>query len=135
MSAGSDGLCDAGSAIDDMARLTSALFVSALLRRASVEGAFAVIARKGAAEAGAIFVRVDGLDGRQWLYAPAPQSFFDEDESGERRFVAAHRGSGEDAPAINARLEKEMRFDSDLWIVDIEDRLGRPFIEVIEDEG
>ena len=69
-------------------RVTSALFVSALVRRAMVGGAFAAVTRRGASEAGAIFVV--------------------------------------------ARLGSEERFDPDLYVVEIEDKAARPFLEVVE---
>ena len=45
--------------------------VALFLRRCGAEGQSAVLRRRGAAEAGAIFVKVDGLDGRSALYEPA----------------------------------------------------------------
>jgi hypothetical protein len=30
-----------------------------------------------------------------------------------------------DGQSVGARLDREMRFDPDLWIVDVEDRSGR----------
>ena len=114
-----------------MIRVTSSLFVAALVRRASDVGAECVIARRGAAEAGAIFVSVDRLDGTGDLYTPAPQSLFasgEEAEYADRLFSQAlsRRPSAE----IADRLAKEIRFDSDLWVVAIADRAGRPFVEV-----
>jgi hypothetical protein len=57
-----------------LARLRADIWVAAYLRRCAVEGAVATLRRRGAAEAGAIFVKIDRLDGRAALYAPAPQS-------------------------------------------------------------
>jgi hypothetical protein len=36
---------------------------------------------------------------------------------------------GEDAAALDRRLEKEARFDPDVWIVEVEDRAGRHFLD------
>ena len=58
-------------------RVTSGLWVAAYVRRCHSEGAFAVVVRRGAEEAGAITVTVDRLDGTSDLYLPAPQSVFD----------------------------------------------------------
>ena len=55
-------------------RLKSAIWVAAYMRRCHVEGAFAVLRRRGAEEAGAIFIKVDRLDGTADLYGPAPQT-------------------------------------------------------------
>lgn len=112
-----------------MARLTSGLFVAAHVRRCNLEGAPAVVMRRGSEEAGAIFVVVDYLDGRNDLYAPAPQVALDEDRPGDRLFqkVAAEV----DAEAISAAIAREMRFDPDVWVIAIEDRAGRSFLDTI----
>lgn len=106
-------------------RLTSEFFVSAVVRRAFTEGAFAAVTKRGAAEAGAVFLIVDRLDGTADLYGPAPQSFMESGPS-ERRFERVL--ASVDRLALLERLDKERRFDSDLWIVEIEDRAGRSFL-------
>ena len=111
-------------------RLKSAIWVSAYLRRCSVEGAFAAVRRHGADEAGAVFIKVDRLDGTAALYGPAPQSAFDDDQPAERMFTAVLGG---DMPVpeadVEARLVREIKFDPDLWIVEVEDRAGRYFLD------
>ena len=111
-------------------RLKSGIWVAAYLRRCNVEGLFAAVRRRGAEEAGAIFIKINRLDGTGTLYGPAPQSAFDEAQPGDRMFVAA---VGRDAPAadadIEARLVREIRFDPDLWIIEVEDRAGRNFLD------
>ncbi|MCJ2008557.1 DUF1491 family protein [Methylobacterium sp. J-092] len=113
-----------------MPRLRSDFWVSAHLRRLAVEGISAVQRRRGAAEAGAIFVKVDRLDGRADLYGPAPQALFKDEDTGGRRFVAmVPEGTPLDA---EERLTKEIRFDSDLWIIEIDDREGRHLLDLAE---
>jgi hypothetical protein len=109
-------------------RLRSDIYAEALIRRANVAGAAAYLRRRGAAEAGAIFVCVDCLDGRQALFGPAPQNLADED--GLRRFVRMHAQDWVDGASVSERLAREQRFDSDLWIIDIEDRAGRVFFDL-----
>ena len=113
-----------------MQRLRSDFWVSAHLRRLGVEGVSAVLRRRGAAEAGAVFVKVDRLDGTCDLYGPAPQALIGVEDSGERRFGALAVG----ASPLDAeeRLSKEIRFDPDLWIVEIDDRPGRHFLDLAE---
>lgn len=109
-------------------RLRSDIWVSAYLRRAEIEGAFAVLRKRGAAEAGAIFIRLDCLDGRCALFGPAPQSEMDAGDA-TRRFRRMHDAEWTDALAVEDRLAREMKFDPDLWIVDAEDRQGRNFLD------
>jgi hypothetical protein len=86
-----------------------------------VEGASAVLRRRGAAEAGAIFVKVDHLNGHATLYGPAPQSASAELGPGvERIFVRAHNGDSIDSGEAEERLKREIAFDPDLWIVEVE---------------
>jgi hypothetical protein len=99
-------------------RLRTDIFVSALLRRVFSRGDFAAVERKGAEEAGAIFIRQHFRDGFETLYGPAPQTAFDGEDSDDRRFeIRLERG---DADAVRAMLEREAKFDSDLWIVELE---------------
>lgn len=108
-------------------RLRSDIWVAAYRRRAVVGGAYVVVRRKGVPESGTVFIHVDRLDGRGALYGPAPQS--EVATSGERTFVRLHSEDTLAADAIEARLAKELRFDPDLWIVVVEDRQGRPFLD------
>ncbi len=109
-----------------MSRLRSDFWVSAYLRRCSVEGVDAALRRRGAAEAGAVFVKVDRLDGTADLYGPAPQLFVD--DSGERLFSRILRGV---MPLdVEERMTRELRFDSDLWLVEVDDRAGRHFLDL-----
>ncbi|MBY0256019.1 DUF1491 family protein [Methylobacterium sp.] len=113
-----------------MTRLRSDFWVSAHLRRLGIDGIAAVQRRRGSPEAGAIFVKVDRLDGSADLYGPAPQSLVDTESDGDRRFVALLTQA---SPAdVELRLTKEMRFDADLWIVEIDDRAGRHCLDLAE---
>jgi hypothetical protein len=86
----------------------------------------AALRRRGAAEAGAVFVKVDRLDGTADLYGPAPQLFVD--DSGERLFSPILRGV---MPLdVEERMTRELRFDSDLWLVEVDDRAGRHFLDL-----
>ncbi len=115
-----------------MSRLRSDFWVAAHLRRCAVEGVDAVLRRRGSAESGSIFVKVDRLDGTASLYGPAPQALVEEGR-GERLFAPVVT----DVPAadVEERMRRELRFDSDLWLVEIEDRAGRHFLALAAEEG
>ena len=110
-------------------RVTSSLWVGAYVRRCFAQGAMATVARRGAEEAGAIFVIVDRLNGIADLYVPAPQATFDELRPSERIFQLVV--AGQPLAEVDARLEREVRFDSDLWVVAVEDRDGRAFLDTV----
>jgi hypothetical protein len=110
-------------------RLRSDIFVSAYIRLRNGENAFAVVRRKGAPEAGTIFICIDRLDGTADLYGPAPQSAFS-DSTPERRFQKISKG-GATPLDVAERLARELRFDSDIWIIDVEDRTGEVRLDLV----
>jgi hypothetical protein len=112
-------------------RLRSSIWVSAYLRRCQVEGAFAALRRRGAEEAGAVFVKVTRLDGTADLYGPAPQTAFDEARPSERAFVALSKQQPAAEADIEAMLSRQLKFDPDLWIVEVEDASGRHFLDQV----
>lgn len=110
-------------------RLRADLFVAALIRRAEVAGASAMLRRRGAAEAGVVFVKIDRLDGRAALLGPAPQSE-ELPEGVDRLFARLHEDEWIPPFEAEERMKKEIAFDSDLWLVEIEDREGRAFVDL-----
>jgi hypothetical protein len=110
-------------------RLKSAIWVSAYLRRCQVDGAFAAVRRHGADEAGSIFIKINRLDGTADLYGPAPQAVFAEARPAERAFSRCLKSLPARDADIEAYLSREIRIDPDIWIVEIEDRAGRHFLD------
>lgn len=110
-------------------RITSSLWVSAYCRTCEVNGAYAMVSRKGMDQAGAIFVLVNLLDGQADLYIPAPQSAYDADNRFERLFEL--RFSQTDISDVEKYIKSECRFDSDLWVVEIEDKKGQIHFEIV----
>jgi hypothetical protein len=98
-------------------RVITDLFVSALVRRVFSSGGFAAVERRGAAEAGAVFIRQRFRDGLETLYGPAPQSFFGEGDEDRRFEIRAERCEAAECDGIIAR---ETRFDPDLWLLELE---------------
>jgi hypothetical protein len=110
-------------------RLKSSIWVAAYLRRCQTAGIFGAVRRRGAEEAGAVFVKVALLDGRAMLYIPAPQTVYDHSRPIERFFTPT---SPEPVPeaSVEERLAREIRFDPDAWIIETEDRAGRHFLDL-----
>ncbi|MGB7433670.1 MAG: DUF1491 family protein [Ahrensia sp.] len=104
-----------------MARLTSDLFVSALLNNAQARGIFGGVIAKGFSTAGAVhIVCYNPSDGCYTIYSPAPQVTLDEDQPpvGGRAFE--YRRSFEAYGLLQEFVEAEKRFDNDLWVVELE---------------
>jgi len=112
-------------------RLKSGIWAAAYIRRCNVEGLFAAVRRRGAEEAGAIFIMVNRLDGTADLYGPAPQTAFAEQSPSDRAFCAALKTMPAPEEQVEAYLAKQVRYDPDLWIIESEDRAGRHFLDQI----
>jgi hypothetical protein len=102
-------------------RLKSEIWVQAFLRKCNAEGKFCTVAHKGAADAGTVFVIINQLDGRFHLFGPAPGSAYD--ELGDRRFVEELAFPATEGQ-VAALLQRRKKFDSDLWVIEVEDRHG-----------
>ena len=111
-------------------RLKSSIWVAAYLRRCQTESVFGAVRRRGAEEAGAVFVKVALLDGTAMLYMPAPQTAYDDSRPIERVFAPASP-LPQHEPLVEERLAREIRFDPDLWIVETEDKAGRHFLDLV----
>lgn len=104
-------------------RLRAGIFASSVVRRAMGAGAYAAVARRGHDEGGAVFVKVNLLDGRAFVLSPAPSL------GGERSWL---RGTGAD-PVPDAQAEaylvRQIARDPDCWVIEVEDKQGRWFFE------
>lgn len=107
-------------------RLKSELWVKAYIRRCNSEGAPAAVLRRGAADAGAILIKVNLLDGRVRLFGPAPAGM--ETASFERSWIEMAAAPLSEQSADDA-IARQLRFDPDIWVVEMEDRDGRHFLE------
>jgi len=107
-------------------RLRAEFWVKAYIRRCAVNGASAVVVRHGDDDAGAIYIKIARLDGTCLLLGPAPAGFSGA-ESGRRWVVCLSPTDLSEADA-DAFLAREAEFDSDLWLVEVEDRQGRHFL-------
>ncbi len=103
-------------------RLKAGIFVRALIRRAETAGASAFIVRKGQEEAGAVILTLSRLDGTSLVLNQA--------RGGKGELVWARPlGDWGAETKVRAWLDKQVKFDPDLWIVEIEDRQGRAFVD------
>lgn len=97
-------------------RLTTDFWVSAYRARLEAMGIAVYLTAKGDPTAGAVLVKLATLDGAATLFARVPEV------TGGSRWDVLAEGPEEKVDEVMAR---QRRFDPDLWIVEIEDRLGR----------
>ena len=112
-------------------RLKSGIWVAAYIRRCQIEGAQALLRRRGADEAGAVFIKISRLDGTAEVFGPAPQTAFDEARPADRAFIRCLKQAPASEADVEAYLARQIKFDSDVWIVEVEDRAGRNFLDSV----
>jgi len=101
--------------------LSSDLWVSALIRRAQIEGAYATVVKKGDDRAGSVIVKAYDTSTRTArLYTEA----FGTD--GDRLWIQPVTSDSESE--LDAYIARQRGYDPDLWVVEIEDKQGRHFI-------
>ncbi|MET3835970.1 hypothetical protein ABIB58_001311 [Brevundimonas sp. UYEF29] len=101
--------------------LSSDLWVSALIRRAQIEGAYATVVKKGDDRAGSVIVKAyDTTTRTARLFTEA----FGPD--GDRLWIQPVTSDSE--TELDAYIARQRGYDPDLWVVEIEDRQGRHFI-------
>jgi len=102
-------------------RLSTDIWIGALIRRAELSGAYATVIRKGDVRAGAVLVKaLDRRAGRAQLYAEAVRG------DGERVWMSPV--AADDESALDAYIDRAVRFDPDIWVIEIDDRSGRHFL-------
>lgn len=108
--------------------LSTDVWVSALIRRAELGGAFATVARKGDARAGAVLVKtLDRKSGATRLYAEATGV------DGGRIWMRPAKAELE--AELDAYVERAVNRDPDLWVVEIEADHGARFLTEPVDES
>ena len=102
-------------------QIDTSIWVYALIRRASLGGAFATVGRRGDARGGAVLVKlVNRRAGEARLLAEATRG-----DGG--RFWMQPIGSTSE-PDLDAYIEKAARIDPDVWVVEVDDPEGRHFL-------
>ncbi len=108
--------------------LSTDIWVSALIRRAELGGAFAAVLRKGDPKAGAVIVKVvNRAEDATRLYVEAVRS------DGDR--VWMHPAASRQEQDLDLYVERAVRIDPDLWVVEIDDQKGRHFLTEPVDEA
>jgi hypothetical protein len=107
-------------------RIKAGIWVSAYLRRLNALAIPAVVARRGDADAGAIYIKLSTLDGFAQVLRPA--SAGEGGSEDERFWWLAFK-----APRVESEAEswlaRQREFDADMWVIEVEDRQGRHFLD------
>jgi hypothetical protein len=103
-------------------RLSTELWVQAHLRICNADGRFAAVLHKGDQWGGAVIVKLNLLDGRFKVLSQT------RDMEGRVAWLAAQQGAFLAEADASAYIDRQVKRDPDLWVIEIEDRQGRnPF--------
>ena len=105
----------------ETSRLAARVWVDAYLTRLRLAAIPAYVTAKGDATAGAVLVKLATLDGR----AQAFQRSFDL-MTGSRTWIVLSEGPEAD---VDAAIARQLGFDPDLWVIEVEDRAGRHLLD------
>lgn len=106
-------------------RLATRVWVSALVRRCNVEGVAATVVRHGYDEAGSVLLLALHRDGSCKLYGATQQA------DGQRAWMLLTGREATTEADANTIIEKQKRFDPDLWVVEIETDTPQRFLDEI----
>lgn len=104
-----------------MSRLTSRFWVDAYLTRLRMFDIPAFVVAHGDDTGGAVLVKLSTLDGKAILF----QRSFDL-MTGDRTWTELAGGSEAD---VDVSINRQRGFDSDVWVIEVEDRQGRHLLD------
>ena len=104
-----------------MARLTAQFWVQAYLRRLSLHDIPAFVTAHGDNTAGAVLVKLNTLDGHSMAFVRQFDLM-----TGDRTWQVLADGAEAD---VDASIAKQRSFDSDLWVIEVEDRQARHLLD------
>lgn len=105
------------------ARLNAKVFVSSLVRRANAAGDFATIVKKGDQTAGQVLLVARRRNGRQQVFTRTMNS------RGDYSWTVAIEVNQDELGKINEYLDKQARYDPDLWIVELDTDNPERFVD------
>lgn len=108
-------------------RLQSQIWVAAYLRQVASAGVSAMLTKRGEASAGAIYIKVALLDRTAFLYSPALLIL--ETSPTDRSWQCEFGDTPVEEREVDEFLKNQTSFDRDLWIIEVEDRQGRHFLD------
>lgn len=104
-------------------RLNARLWVGSLLRRVSQAGDFAAVVKKGDETAGQVILVTRSRNGRTQVFTRTMNS------TGDYSWTIAMSKEQEELVKINEYLERQARYDPDLWIIELDTDNPERFVD------
>jgi hypothetical protein len=100
------------------ARLKSEIWAKALVRRWQAQFVPVMVCNRGDSDAGAILVKVNRFADGCRVYSQT------RDPDGNRAWMKATGAEPVDEKAADDYIARQMRFDPDIWVLEVEDNAG-----------
>jgi hypothetical protein len=100
------------------ARLKSEIWAKALVRRWQAQFVPVMVCNRGDSDAGAILVKVNRFDAGCRVYSQTRTA------EGERAWLSATGADVVEEKAADEYIARQMRYDPDVWVLEVEDRAG-----------
>jgi len=104
-------------------RLKAGFWIKALIRRCETAGAFAMVLRKGDETAGTMVLKISTLDGKARALVPGYGV------DGQRIWRPQPEHDPVAEADVDAYIARSVTRDPDVWVIEIEDRQGRHFLD------
>lgn len=104
-------------------RLKSGIWVAAYLRRRAAQGIPGFVTRHGDETSGTVLVKINLLDGRARIFAAGYN------ERGDRVWTPALSEDPAPEEDVMAYIERAVKRDPDVWVIEIEDKSGAADLE------
>ncbi|MBL4907452.1 MAG: DUF1491 family protein [Sneathiella sp.] len=105
-------------------RLKAEIWVKAHIRKCAFQNVLVFVTRRGDETAGAVLVKINRLNNQCMILTPTTNF-----EDGSRKWL---QGTGPDwveETVADGYVQKQISFDPDLWVIEIEDAEGRHFLD------
>ena len=109
------------------ARIKAELWIKAHIRKCNAQAIPATVVRRGDKQAGALIIKVNRLGPGCAVLVPANTL------DGGRMWRWALGESLVPEVEADAYIEKQLKMDPDVWVLEIEDRLGRHLVDDISE--
>jgi hypothetical protein len=104
-------------------RLKAGIWVKAYMRRAELNGAAVYVVRRGDADAGTVLLKVNRLGVGCMVFTPTTGM------DGNREWLRATGPGPVPEADADAYIARQLKYDPDIWVIEIEDRDGRHFLD------
>ena len=110
--------------------LKTEIIIKSVTKIAQQEGIPVFVIKKGDLDSGIILIKIDLLNGKGQLIR-RNYSYSLKNNKSVIEYIKLHKEIELEYPKLQKLIEKEIKIDTDAWVVEIEDKQGRNFFEKI----